>query len=39
MNLVVMPTGASAIPDYEITGKEESFSPVTMFNADELIAF
>jgi len=39
MNLVIMPTGASAIPDYEITGKEESFAPVTTFNAEELIVF
>jgi len=39
MNLVVMPTGALSIPDYEITGKEESFAPVTTFNAEELIAF
>ena len=39
MNLVVMPTGASAIPDYEITGKEQSFSPVATFNVEELIAF
>jgi hypothetical protein len=39
MNLVIMPTGASSIPDYEITGKEEAFSPVTTFNVEELIAF
>lgn len=39
MNLVVMPNGASAIPDYEITGKEETFAPIATFNAEELIAF
>lgn len=39
MNLVVMPNNASAIPDYEITGKEQSFTPVATFNVEELIAF
>ena len=39
MNLVVMPSSGSLIPDYEITGKEESYSPVATFNAEELIAF
>jgi len=39
MNLVVMPSNGAGIPDYEITGKEESFTPVESFNVEELIAF
>ena len=39
MNLVVMPSNGSLIPDYEITGKEESYAPVATFNVEELIAF
>ena len=39
MNLVIMPSSGALIPDYEITGKEESFTPVATFNVEELIAF
>ncbi len=38
-NMIKMPSVGASMPDYEITGKEEAFVPVAIFNAEELIAF
>jgi len=39
INMIKMPSAGASMPDYEITGKEEAFVPVALFNAEELIAF
>ncbi len=38
-NMIKMLSTGAGIPDYEITGNEEAFTPVAIFNAEELIAF
>lgn len=39
INMIKMPSAGATMPDYEITGKEETYEPVALFNAEELIAF
>ena len=38
-NMIKMPSAGALMPDYQITGKEEAFVPVALFDAEELIAF